>query len=389
MDSDSIVLRYSDLAQGGTSHKEYRIHIVRQGNGYVVNYENGRIDGPMIGHGTKTPTPVSYESARIIAERLQAEKERDPGYTVVDVPVLPSLNPKPAPKPISVPPQGALPPCELLVEIKTEAEAERLLSDNRYYMQQKRDGRFLRVIKRDGEIFGLNKKNDRTAVPAKFLADLKRLDLESFDIAGENEGDFFPVWDALDLGGPLTKIPNISRFEKLLLALGSIEPRHAVYPVPTWFATSTKTPAFRQLKKDRAEGVAFKRADALYHAGEGPHRKFKWTATASCIVTAIHVKKVGTKPGCYKPDPGKSNAAVALLNGSGKLVPVGEVSTIGRDDIKVGDIVEIRYLYATEASQLTQPRMIECGGAYVRTDVKRERCTLSQLKYKQDVEVAA
>ena len=37
----SASLYYSDLAVGGTSNKQYHMQIVKQGDGFVVNYQNG------------------------------------------------------------------------------------------------------------------------------------------------------------------------------------------------------------------------------------------------------------------------------------------------------------------------------------------------------------
>ena len=74
----SICLFYNDLNTGGTSDKEYRARVVKQGSGFVVLFEYGRRGGTLQ-NGTKTLSPIDLAEATTIFDRLVAEKMRN-GY---------------------------------------------------------------------------------------------------------------------------------------------------------------------------------------------------------------------------------------------------------------------------------------------------------------------
>ena len=64
--------------RGGGHHKEYRIWMEREGNGWAVRYAYGRI-GMGMREGNKTTTPVSALEAKSIQDRVWDEKLRK-GY---------------------------------------------------------------------------------------------------------------------------------------------------------------------------------------------------------------------------------------------------------------------------------------------------------------------
>jgi hypothetical protein len=65
-------------------------------------------------------------------------------------------------------------------------------------------------------------------------------------------------------------------------------------------------------------------------------------------------------------------------------IEIGTCSIIGKAVPVVGEIVEVRYLYATDAPRLYQARLLGR-----RDDVGLEACLLSQLRFKQGVNVEA
>ncbi len=159
------------------------------------------------------------------------------------------------------------------------------------------------------------------------------------------------------------------RWERLLIALGPPKLRNFVEASTTWKTPQQKRNGVEDAKANHSEGVVFKYIEAPYQAGKSTqHKKFKFIKSASCKVIAV---RVGSK----------DNAAVALLDG-GRWVEVAHVSTIGKGPVKVGDIVEVKFLMATEARRLREPR-IDC----VRTDVDESECTMTQLAklFKQGV----
>src|SRR5436309_11356185 len=63
----------------GSSDKVYQASIEQQNGGHVVNYAFGR-RGTTLATGTKTQTPIGYEAAKRIFDKLIAEKTAK-GYT--------------------------------------------------------------------------------------------------------------------------------------------------------------------------------------------------------------------------------------------------------------------------------------------------------------------
>ncbi len=80
-----------------------------------------------------------------------------------------------------------------------------------------------------------------------------------------------------------------------------------------------------------------------------------------------HVVEVATSTG-------KQNAALAVYDDEGNAVAIGKVSTIGKGSVKVGDVVEVRFLY-TVGDRLFQPRIVR-----VRTDKTGPECSARQLE---------
>lgn len=74
---------------------------------------------------------------------------------------------------------------------------------------------------------------------------------------------------------------------------------------------------------------------------------------------------------------GKENAVLAVRDSNGKEVIVGQVSTIGKGKIEVGQTLEVAFLYITNLAKpvLFQPTILR-----VRTDKSGEECSIDQLK---------
>ena len=135
--------------------------------------------------------------------------------------------------------------------------------------------------------------------------------------------------------------------------------------------TATKTTEKRAmlaaLRQQNKEGIVFKRIDAPYTPGRpasgGDQRKFKFVATASCIVAKVNGSK--------------RSVALELLDGK-RRVGVGNVTIPPGTPIPAaGQIAEIRYLYCHPGGSLFQP--VYLG---IRDDLIAEACTVGQLKFK-------
>jgi bifunctional non-homologous end joining protein LigD len=112
--------------------------------------------------------------------------------------------------------------------------------------------------------------------------------------------------------------------------------------VPSIYGEDRKRTFFGALRTMNAEGAVFKLASAVYAAGRpssgGPALKFKFTTTGSFIVAEHNTtRSVGLKLFRQKH-----------LCGNVTIPPNLPIP-------KIGEIVEVRYLYAFRGGSLYQP----------------------------------
>jgi bifunctional non-homologous end joining protein LigD len=351
--TERVALYYRE----GSSDKVYQAAIEPVGNQFVVNFAYGR-RGATLTTGTKTSSPVDYSAAKKIYTKLVSEKKAK-GYTEGE-------NGTPY-QHTDKRPSGILP--QLLNPIE-EAEVELLLRDDNYCAQEKFDGKHLLVRKQDDDLEGINKKGFVVGLP-QTVADELRSVAGSFIPDGESIGDDYHAFDLLEYNGEnLRLLPYRIRLARLidLLLLTRADFKH-IRLVQTAFSTRQKTELWERLRQENREGIVFKRLDAPYVPGRpnsgGPQLKFKFVATASVVVAKINIQR---------------SVEVSLLNGR-NLVSCGNVTIPANHQIpKVGDVVEVRYLYAYRDSlALYQP--VYLGP---RDDVDAGDCLVSQLKFKAE-----
>jgi bifunctional non-homologous end joining protein LigD len=339
----------------GNSDKIYQAAVSEQDGGYVVNFAFGR-RGSTLQTGTKTFTPVPFDQAKKIYDKLVREKTAK-GYTpgANGTPYSGTENAQRA--------TGILP--QLLNPID-EAQVERLLADPTHWMQQKHDGK--RVIIQVGEkIVGVNRKGLTIALPQSITESAAAIRSPCI-LDGEAVGDRYFAFDLISVNGVDQRSRQYSKRHEALFKLidegvGSIE------WVETYCREANKRDAFERLVRERAEGVVFKSVDAQYMPGRpasgGPQLKFKFHATVSLIVASVN--------------KGKRSVELALLDGR-KRIAVGNVTIPPNAAVPVaGAIIEARYLYAYKGGSLYQPVFIG-----VRDDLDASACTLTQLKFKPE-----
>jgi predicted DNA-binding WGR domain protein len=360
MNNETISLAFNDLALGGSSDKVYHLALEQTGayETYNVTAQYGR-RGAALTSQCKTPNgALAYDQAKKVFEKIKREK-MSKGYIVEGT----------APEP-QIAPSGAsldIKPPELLEEITNGQGPARYISDNDYWMQDKSDGVSRGVIKQRGEIVGMNKLAKIVALPAELVAELSRIELETFQIDAELVGNKLVCRDLLVANKDISQWPYEERFACLvgLLQVGSFQYAHVV---ETWTGEA-KAEALPRLKFERREGVVFKLRHAPYRAGRnGQHKKYKFIKTLSAV--------------CGLPrESGKESIALFLCqpDAHGKWIGCGTVSLIGKPAVKQGDIVEVQYLYAQKSGLMVQARM-KC----VRRDVLPEECTTAQLIYKRE-----
>jgi len=350
---ERITLYYRE----GSSDKVYQASIEPEGELFLVNFAFGR-RGSTLSTGTKTQTPVNHDQATRIFAKLVAEKKAK-GYTE-----------GPEGTPYQHTQQqdrvtGILP--QLLNPID-ETEAQTLVTASGWCMQEKFDGRRMLVRKAGAEIHGINRKGLLIGLPETIFGSVRSIP-GNFVLDGECIDDLFCAFDLLEHEGEDVRLqPYQRRVVRLSSVLNRSGLRHIQF-VETAIDPDHKQRLFDRLKFQKKEGVVFKKLDAPYTSGRpnsaGPQLKHKFYATCSAVVSKINEKR---------------SVELKLLNGDG-WNSVGNVTIPANFQVpEVGQVVEIRYLYAfKESNALYQPVYL---GA--RKDVEIHECVLSQLKYKPD-----
>ena len=344
--------------QGG-SDKIYQARIDGDDDtGYTVNIAYGR-RGATLTTGTKTQNPVTYEAATKIYEKLIAEKQSK-GYSPGED-GSPYQNTAKAGQ-VS----GHLP--QLLNTI-TEYEASKLIDNQSWLMQEKFDGRRMILRKVGGTVDAINKRGLVIDAPQPIIDAAQQIPSD-FTIDGEAIGDTFYAFDLLAVDGQ--DVRDTECIERLAILVGLLWPsktgQRNIAQVPTWLSTDEKADKLWELRSGGAEGVVFKRTDSPYRAGRpntgGTQLKLKFTATLSAVVARVNAKR---------------SVSVSLLDGEDWLC-VGDVAIPANANIPaVGDVIEVRYLYATTGNRLYQT--VYLG---LRDDILPSECLTSQMQFKEE-----
>jgi len=334
------------------SDKVYKASLEEQEDLFVVNFAYGR-RGSTLKTGTKTQSPVPYEKAKKIYDKLVLSKsakgyvpnEDESDYVYETDQVKTGIH------------------CQLLNPIE-ETELEEFINNEEWWGQQKMDGKRM-LIKNTDELIAINRKGLSVGAPQAILDSATKIN-RKFIIDGEAIGDNLYVFDLLSLDDENIKTKSYSERYKLLISLGFSDAIKIVQPAKT---IHEKQAQIDQLRKESAEGVVFKKHTAIYEPGRpnsgGNQRKFKFYETASVIVSKLNDKR---------------SVGVSVLD-KGEEVFVGNVTiSVNKEIPKERDIIEVRYLYAYKGGSLYQPTFL-----MVRTDLDEKECIIEQLKYKQEV----
>ena len=140
--------------------------------------------------GTKTKTPVDYDKAKTIYEKLVREKMAK-GYNEGPNGTPYQHTPK-EDRVTSILPQ--------LLNPIDEQEAKRLLKDPAWCAQEKLDGRRVLVRKYGAEIHGINRKGLLIGLPSPILVGAHKI-TSNFILDGECVGDVLYAFDLLEWDG--------------------------------------------------------------------------------------------------------------------------------------------------------------------------------------------
>src|ERR1017187_8588427 len=234
MPTENITLYY----RACSSDKTYQAEVSEQGGGYVVNFAYGR-RGSTLQTGTKTNTPVSFDDAKKIYDKLVKEKTAK-GYTpgASGTPYSGTENAQRS--------TGILP--QLLNPID-EVQVEKLIADPTHWMQQKHDGK--RVIVQVGDtITGVNRKGLTIALPQS-IAESAAAIRSPCILDGEAVGDRYFAFDLISVKGVDQRTrPYNKRHEALFKLID--EGIGSISWVETYCRESSKRDAFDRFEIGRA-----------------------------------------------------------------------------------------------------------------------------------------
>lgn len=345
---ENVTLYYKE----GGSDKVYTAILKQDGSGWVVNAQWGR-RGASMQTGTKTNSPVAFDEAKKIYDKLVASKmskgyapgKTDKVYTT-DVDKEKRVT-------------GTLP--QLLNPIE-DHELESYMKDNKYGAQEKHDGKRIMIDITGGYANGINRKGLAVEIPEEIKSTI--VDLQGYTLDGELVGTKYFVFDLMKKDGKgIYTWPYKKRYE----ALQTLTFGHNVYLVELAIGEKAKRKMFDDLQKGKKEGMVFKDLTAQYKVGRplkgGTQLKYKFWESATCEVSRINAKR---------------SVGVKVLDDNGRgYVEVGNVTVPPNKEIpRVGDMVEIKYLYAYKGGSLYQPQYLG-----VRDD-KDSPDKESQLKFK-------
>ena len=343
-----------------TSDKIYKAAVEEAQGGFVVNFAYGRRGGTL-NTGTKTQSPVTLDEATHVYDKLVLSKTAK-GYKPVGggdgigASVVAAVTDRDQ-RDTGLRPQ--------LLNPISEDEAVFPLIDDDWCAQEKFDGKRMTVRKDETGAVAANKKGLSIGFPTAVQRHLAGL-TGNFVVDGECIGETLHVFDLLeDRSGDLRSLPYRERLHRLQELVG---PHDGSVRVAETATGKDKGRMLAELKKAGKEGIVFKSLSAEWYAGR-PERgglalKCKFWKSLSAVVSRV--------------TEAKRSVSLALI-ADGSRIDVGKVTIPPNKDVpSVGDVVEVRYLYAYSAGgSLYQPTYLG-----VRDDVDVEECLASQRIFK-------
>jgi ATP-dependent DNA ligase len=258
---------------------------------------------------------------------------------------------------------------ELLTEITT-GEAQRFIADDNYGCEEKHNGERRTICKDASGIRNFNREgNPGKALPAHVINALMSHPLPQFIIDAEYEKGIVVVLDVLVIGEDnLTTTPYS---ERKRIAHKHFE-NHSILIKVCKTVTGNRAKAAFVLEKmeEVAEGVCFKKLDAVFIQGKnGQHKKLKFWKSLDCVVIGP------SRHDHNSVEVGLYDYSVMLATGKPLLRRICGVSLNGKPSVKIGDTLEIDYLYGTKRLEVVQPNLVR-----VRDDKRPEQCTIDQIQ---------
>lgn len=353
----------------GGSDKEYEIHLIAEGDGYVLHTYHGA-RGKSLKLTVKTKAPVSYEVAKKAYDKAYRErlakhyKPSDAGGDMA-APVFREL------VSTSMMPQ--------LLNAIDECDVDKYLDSPDWIAQEKHDGDRRGFELASGSVVSANRKGFSVAYPQRVPDAIVQgcAQYLPLTVDGELMGTDYVIFDVRVYQGVnvehMPLIERIGLIDRLDtgLALAGIS---NVRVVRTAVTSEAKRTLLARMKEQRREGLVFKRVDAPYVPGKpnsgGTQLKFPFRKNATGIVISHHATK--------------ASVGIGMLDDLGKVIPVGSCTIPpNKSTPPIGALVDVQYLYAYQGGSLFQPVYLR-----ERDDVNRGECTLSRLHFKAEAAFA-
>jgi ATP-dependent DNA ligase len=242
-----------------------------------------------------------------------------------------------------------------------ESQLEELLSSPNWVLEQKLDGhRTIITLDASGKVAASSRTGKQVAVPHALLQRLSDPALPRNTVLdGELLGSEFYAFDLLRVVGKST---TDQPWEVRRSLLGR-EAFQGIQVVNTYRTEEEKRYAFERCL-DR-EGVMFKRTMSTY-CDKRSSDWLKWKFVKTCDAVVIEMNRGGKREAF----------TLGLFDENGNLRDVGGCRLLPQFDghLDLGDVVEVKYLYASDDLRLVQPILLG-----VRTDKVSNECTLDQL----------
>jgi len=337
----------------GVSDKVYHVKLVEINGNYQVDFAYGR-RGSALNTGKKI-SGVTIQAARKVYDKLVQEKIGKGYQEMIGGKATSTMS-------VTDPTDTGFRP-QLLNDIN-EDTIEAYINDPNWCAQEKYDGKRRGLIRNGASLIGANRKGLTVSIPDNLQSILPE---GIYILDAEAIGDKVVIFDNV--------IPGLS-FEERYKKLREEFVFDGVYAqlAPVAWTKEEKKALLQRLKDNNAEGIVFKRKDSKYTPGRpnslGDQLKYKFCATASCIVTKVNQDK--------------RSIMLAVHDGKGR-VSVGNATVYPNQQIpKVNSIVEIKYLYYFPGGSLFQPVLLG-----ERDDLDEKDCHISKLKIKREEEIEA
>ena len=364
MSNEEVALSF---AEGG-SDKIYQAQLTEVAEGFTVKFQYGRRGKPLR-DGTKTESPVAYDKAKKIYDKLVLSKTSK-GYTPIESNVTVARTDK-AGEITDFQPQ-------LLNSISME-DLETISSKfPSVLLQVKHDGERRGVRITASDIEASNRKSLRVVIQQLIqdaLLTLKENGYVDTVIDAEDMGDHLVAFDVLKFKGKDLKGVNfIERAKHLEELKEEIKRKNLDDAIKV--ENPTVADSYEQIKNfiesaraNNEEGVVIKNGLATYNIGRpssgGNALKLKFVESATVRVASI--------------SNGKRSVSLEIKE-KDKWKEVGKCTIPSNKEIpNTGDLIEVDYLYAIKNGALFQP--IYKGK---RLDLNEAAADISQLKYKKD-----